>query len=235
MNLIWLITIKNNCKKSVVLFFLLVGMTAITACSGGSSSTATGADGSGSPNLLTGVFLDAPVAGLNYQTATMSGSTDVDGTFMYHEGESVTFSIGDVMLGSAPGDHIMTPIDLVPGAVDETDPTVTNICRLLQSLDQDGNLENGIMITELMQSEMTGRMIDITLGVGEFQDYDMEALFNSLNMQGAFSDGKNRVLRTPMQAQSHFRQMLMDNMGPGGSLLGPDQLTTGMGGMSQGN
>ena len=70
----------------------------------------------------------------------MSGITDGAGTFMYHEGESITFLVGDIMLGSAPGNFIMTPIDLVPGAVDETHPTVTNICRLLQSLDQDGNL-----------------------------------------------------------------------------------------------
>lgn len=218
---------KRNVSKnrnSIVLVLLLFGMTTITACSGGSTSTAPGVDGSDSSTALTGVFLDSPVGGLNYQTASMSGITDSAGTFMYHEGETITFLIGDIMLGSAPGNFIMIPIDLVPGAVDETHPTVTNICRLLQSLDQDGNLANGIMITEVMHSEMTGRMIDITQGVGEFENYDMEALFNSLNVLGAFSDGDNRVLLTPVEAQSHFRQTLMGNMGdmhPNDSLFGP--------------
>jgi len=229
---------RLNYKNYILLVVLLFGVTAITACSSGSTSTTTGVDDSGSSTVLTGVFLDSPVGGLNYQTPTMRGLTDENGTFLYHEGETVTFMIGDVMLGSAPGSHIMTPIDLVPGAVDETDPTVTNICRLLQSLDQDGNLGNGIMITEVMHTEITGRMIDITLGVAEFQDYDMEALFNSLNVLGAFSDGDNRVLLTPVEAQSHFHQSLMENIGsmnPGDSSFSPGQSETGMGGMSQGN
>jgi hypothetical protein len=109
---------------------------------------------------------------------------------------------------------------------------------LLQSLDQDGIPENGIMITEVMHAEMTDRMIDITQGVAEFEDYDMEALFNSLNMLGAFSDGEHRGLRTPLEAQNHFRQTLMDNMDDmhsGDSLFGPDQSETGIGGMSQGS
>ena len=121
------VTILNKYKKLTISFLLLATLVTTTACSGGgSSSSAASVD-----NPLTGVFVDAPVGGLNYQTATMSGITDENGTFKYHEGETVTFMIGDLMLGSAPGSDIMTPIDLVPGAVDETDPTVTNICRLL--------------------------------------------------------------------------------------------------------
>jgi hypothetical protein len=42
----------------------------------------------------------------------MNGITDENGTFMYHEGETVAFMIGDLMLGSAPGSDIMTLIDL---------------------------------------------------------------------------------------------------------------------------
>jgi para-nitrobenzyl esterase len=231
---------KRNFSKnrsSILWIFLLFIITTITACSGGSSSLTNTSEGDGTnnSNVLTGVFLDSPVGGLNYQTATMSGLTDENGTFMYHEGEAVTFLIGDVMLGSALGNNIMTPIDLVPGALDETHPTVTNICRLLQSLDQDGNLDNGIMITEVMHAEMTDRMIDITLGMAEFEDYDMEALFNSLNILGAFSDGSHRVLRTPVDAQDHFRQSLMENMGnimhTGDPLTGLGRSETGMGGM----
>ena len=212
MNLTWCITLLGKYKKIAFLFIILAGITTITACSSGSSSTVTSADGEGNANFLTGVFLDSPVEGLHYQTGTLSGFTDEHGTFMYHEGETVTFMIGNYQLGTAPGSHIMTPIDLVPGAVDELHPTVTNMIRLLQSLDHDGNLENGITITELMHAEMTDRMIDIHKGIHEFEDYDMEALFNSLNMLGAFSNGDNRYLMTPVEAQNHFRQTLMGHM-----------------------
>jgi hypothetical protein len=60
------LTILNKYKKSTFFFFLLTSLATITGCSGGSSSTATGIDNTGSSNLLTGVFLDAPVEGLNY-------------------------------------------------------------------------------------------------------------------------------------------------------------------------
>ena len=132
---------------------------------------------------------------------------------MYHDGETVTFFIGNLMLGVAPGKQIMTPIDMVPEAVDETHPTVTNISRLLQSIDWDGDPQNGIMITDAIRSEMSGRMIDFTKSMDEFDDYDVEAFFNTMHILGAFIGGENRGLRTPVEAQNHFRQTLMDRMG----------------------
>ncbi len=224
-------------KNTILLILLMFFLTAITACSSGSSSSSATGEGNNSTNstAFTGVFLDSPVEGLHYQTGTMSGLTDEHGTFRFHEGETVTFMIGNYMLGSAPGNNIMTPIDLVQGANDDTHPTVTNISRLLQSLDWDGDPSNGIMITEVMHSEMTDRMIDITQGTDEFEDYDMEALFNSLNMLGAFSNGEHRGLRSPLEAQEHFRQTLMDDMHFGNSSSGSGHSDDNMDGMSLGN
>jgi hypothetical protein len=51
----------------------------------------------------------------------------------------VTFSIGGITLGSAVGQPQLTPIDLVPGAIDATDQQVTNILRFVQSLDADSD------------------------------------------------------------------------------------------------
>jgi len=227
------VTILYNYKKLALSFLLLATLATTTACSGGGSSAP-----SASIDIpLTGVFLDAPVEGLNYQTETMSGITDENGTFMYHEGETVAFMIGDLMLGSAPGSSIMTPIDLVPGAVDETDPTVTNICRLLQSLDWDGDPANGIMITDTMRSEISGRMIDFTKDVSTFNDYDVQAFFDTMNTLGGFQNGGNRELMTPLKAQYNFQQTLVNNMGYMNSInpsWAPTQSGGGMGGMSQG-
>ena len=237
MNTTFRVTILHKYKKAMFSFFLLASLTTITACSGGSSSTASGVDNTGNSNILTGVFLDAPVGGLNYQTATMSGITDENGTFMYHDGETVAFKVGDLMLGSAPGSEIMTPIDLVPGAVDETDPTVTNICRLLQSLDWDGDLTNGIMITDTMRSEISGRMIDFNKDTSAFNDYDMQAFFDTMNTLGGFQYGEYRELMTPLEAQNNFKETLMNNMGYMHSVnpaWDPTQSGSGMNGMPQG-
>jgi hypothetical protein len=56
-----------------------------------------------------GVFCISPVVGLNYQTLTQSGTTNENGEFLYITGETVTFSIGDLVLGSAPGAPEITP------------------------------------------------------------------------------------------------------------------------------
>jgi len=62
----------NKYKKLALSFLLLATLAATTACSGGgSSSLAASVD-----TPLTGVFVDAPVEGLNYQTETMNGITD---------------------------------------------------------------------------------------------------------------------------------------------------------------
>jgi hypothetical protein len=210
MNKRFSVTIFYKYKKLVFSFLLLGVLATTTACSGGeSSSTATDI---GSSNILTGVFVDSPVEGLNYQTETISGITDENGTFRYHEGETVTFMIGDLMLGSARGNDIMTPIDLVLGAMDETDPTVTNICRLLQSLDWDGDPANGIMITDTMRSEISGRMINFTQDVSTFNDYDVQAFFDAMNTLGEFQYGEHRGLMAPLDAQYNFHQSLMNHM-----------------------
>ena len=74
--------------------------------------------------------------------------TKADGVFEYQTGEKVTFSIGGLVLGSAAGKEIVTPLDLVPDAKNASDQRVVNICVVLQTLDQDGNPDNGILISE---------------------------------------------------------------------------------------
>jgi hypothetical protein len=76
------VTILNKYNKLALSFLLLATLATTTACSGGgSSSPVTSVD-----NPLTGVFVDAPVEGLNYKTETMNGITDENGTFKYHVG-----------------------------------------------------------------------------------------------------------------------------------------------------
>lgn len=115
-------------------------LTTLSACGGGSSSS-----GTSTPTPLTGVFIDAPVANINYQTATQNGSTNANGEFNYLAGENVTFSIGSIVLPAAPAKARVSPMDLA-NTISPLDAQATNIARVLQALDSDSNPANGITI-----------------------------------------------------------------------------------------
>jgi len=71
------------------------------------------------PVASVGVFLDSVVSGLRYDADTFSGVSNSAGEFNYNPGELITFSIGDVVIGSAIAAPVMTPLTLVEGATDE--------------------------------------------------------------------------------------------------------------------
>ena len=86
--------------------------TGFSAC-GGSSSSGGSDSASADSDTQTGYFIDAPVEGLTYTTATQSGTTGSDGSYKYKEGETVTFKIGEVEIGSAKASTIpLTPVSI---------------------------------------------------------------------------------------------------------------------------
>ena len=97
-------------------------------------------------DTATGVFA-GPMSGLRYQTPTTTGSTNERGEFQYRKGESVTFLVGGLVLGSvagAPSVNLAQLVNRADGKIDRLhDPIVTNLARLIQTLDQDGSVENG--------------------------------------------------------------------------------------------
>ena len=104
-------------------------------------------------NVATGV-LAGPISGLRYQTPGNVGITDERGGFEYREGESVTFLVGGLVLGSvegAPRVNLAQLVNRADGKIDRLhDPIVTNLARLVQTLDQDGDVENGVTIAPIV-------------------------------------------------------------------------------------
>ncbi|MEO7421992.1 MAG: CocE/NonD family hydrolase [Ornithinibacter sp.] len=98
--------------------------------------------------------LAGPIAGLRYETPTGAGTTNDRGEFRYRTGESVTFFIGGLVLGSAEGAKRVNLAQLVPrvdGKIERLhDPIVTNLARLVQTLDQEGNPGSGVTISPLV-------------------------------------------------------------------------------------
>ena len=124
----------------------------------------------GSPNptppqstLESGVFDPYPISGLRYETATHSGTTNAAGEFEYAAGETVTFYIGEMMLGSTEGAETITLFD-VAGAEQPEDYTAyvnngaiyppraplynaRSMIVFLHTLDEDYDVTNGVQIT----------------------------------------------------------------------------------------
>ena len=182
------------CLSSVIVFGLM-------------TIVGTGSD-HGSPK---GVFVDSPVEGLRYESLFYIGYTNAEGKFKYIPGHTITFSVGGIELGSAVASGTLSPVDLVYGAVDETNDEVTNICIFLQTLDEDGDLNNGIRISEAIREVIEGSIINFDQTPAEFSaDPNVIALLEALNAAGVFTDtvAGDRALRTAEEAQRHMRATL---------------------------
>jgi DNA-binding beta-propeller fold protein YncE len=115
---------------------------ALTACAAAALLAACGGD---SPSKV-GVFVDAPVEGIAYRMSTgESGQTDSSGRFYYREGATATFSVDGVTLPPVAAKAEVTPLDMV-GATTPDDPRAVALARFLQTLDADGNPDNGIRV-----------------------------------------------------------------------------------------
>ncbi len=188
----------------LMVLLLMLSCICFSGCSngGGSSDNNVAA-------VQEGVFIDSPVQGLFFQTTTQSGLTDENGGFLFKPGETIKFFLGDLFLGQATAKSLMSPLDLVDGALYDTDPAVINLCRLLQSLDEDGNLENGIQISEKVRSELLTRQVTFDLSGFNFASYeDLKTLFDEFNENCVFPDCELRWLRTGTQALTHLRTTL---------------------------
>lgn len=160
------------------------------ACGGGGGGSSSG--GSGSTDAQTGVFQDREVAGVTYTATTHSGTTDAGGNFQYAAGETVTFTIGDVELGRSEGADVLTPIELVDGATASTNASVQNILVFLQSLDDDGDPENGISIEADVRTSFEGKSLDFKQSATAFSN----------ELDAKLPAGKNRVEHEA--ARAHF-------------------------------
>jgi len=196
----------------ILVYLILFPLVAIN-CGGGGGG---GDDGEGTtPNVNGGVFVDSKVGGIDFETDTQSGETDENGTFTYLSGETVAFSIGNLILGSATGQSTITPVDLVPGATDETDSTVTNIAKLLQGLDQDGDPTNGIVITDAVEDIVSDVTLDFEQDTDDFEmDQAVQDMMDALNDAGVFADVRD--LPTDAAVQEHLKDTLADLEGTDG-------------------
>jgi hypothetical protein len=153
---------------------ILSALTAlVAACGGGNDSPADAAAPAVTPPAAAaptadakGKFVDSAVEGLAYDCGGVKGVTNGDGEFDFVTGQSCTFKVGGITLGSALAKPMLTPVDLVPGAVDETNPAVNNMTRLLMSLDADNNPANGILVDDSVRTALASATLPALTDAG---------------------------------------------------------------------
>jgi uncharacterized protein len=174
--------------------------------------------------VLVGKFA-GPVAGLRFATPTCAGVTDSGGMFQYRDGEVVTFSVGALVVGAAPGADRITVADIVarvggnPGKL--ADPGLTNIARFLQTLDRDGNPDNGVTLTPEIHELVGERAIDFRYRLMSLpggpadpvqaftEDPVVAQLLDDLNQARVFTGPAPRTLRSPAAARNEVRRNVL--------------------------
>ncbi len=172
----------------------------LTACGGGGGGGGNGPDdGDGGTDQQSGVFLDSVVDNIDY-VATPSetdGTTNEFGAFNYEAGDEIVFSIGGVSLPAVPADEIVTPLDMGDG-IDHA--RVVNVLQLLQSLDSNGDLSDGIKIDEDVKSAAADEDLDF-----DSENFDTDAGNFLSNVAGG-----DATLTSEDDAKAHFRESLAE-------------------------
>ena len=123
-------------------------------------ATLPGCGGSDDPPAVDGTFLDSAVEGLEYVAGSgTKTSTDANGRFACKSGDTVTFSLGGVTLGSAPCGSLITPLQLA-GVNDVKNDKVMNRLLALQLLDADNDPSNGIKLSAEVKAALAARTLD---------------------------------------------------------------------------
>ncbi|MEZ8127803.1 PKD domain-containing protein [Enterovibrio norvegicus] len=201
--------------KLASLVSVLVATTIIGGCGGGGGSdseTSSPPDPSSpetpveSSASLTGVFIDSPVEGLLYTTSSgESGSTNAQGEFSYNAADMISFTLAGIQFPEIEASGVLTPFDLV-GNFNTRNPTTSNLLRLLQSLDDDGDISQTISldtdkINSIQQANLSYE--DLMLSTQEF-----EALLASHSLFGLPEES---ALISANQAFEHFEKTLSES------------------------
>jgi hypothetical protein len=164
---------KNNLLATSLCLLILSG------CGGGGGGGAT----------QVGQFIDDPVGGLTYSctsagsTQALTGTTDSDGHFNYIPGQTCTFKVGNVTLGSLsgiPADGKVTPQDVAGVSRAATAaPSALAIAQFLQSLN-DGTTNGKIVIPAATTTALSNvAAVTLVSSTGAISQADLQTVVAS--------------------------------------------------------
>jgi len=168
---------------------------------------------------VNGYYYDSLVTGVSYESSSAEGPTqrgvtgedDDPGRFRYLEGDTVSFFLGDTILGETEAKERVTPFDLagvdeeavggcdVSGALpNDEDPfrVVHNLAVLLQTLDADGDPSEGIEIEAEVATLFNGIDLELDQPWADFQtDADLGAILEEAYRQALFANPRELLAR----------------------------------------
>ena len=144
------------------------------------------------PEIGTGHYVDSAVKGVTYDCGNQHGVTDDNGTFTFEDGQKCIFTLGNIVLRELDPKELEDKMVVVENNIDNA--------RLLQTLDNDGDADNGIEITQNVLNTVTQSGQSI-VPVG---DDELGSFFQ--NIEGA--EGYSGAMVTIEDAQSHLSQTI---------------------------
>jgi len=187
---------------------------AILSLSGCGSSSSDGTPTSTeTPTVIkSGTFIDSKVQGVEYSTATQSGITDENGTFKYQDGETVTFKIGGINLGTTKGNEVVTPLDIL-GVTNAQSKNAVDMLVMLQSLDSDNDSSNGIQISTNTLDSSKSMSVDFT----QDSNIDINSVLTQLNID-------EDEIKSEIDAKKHFTESILAQYSNANDILTTDYL-----------
>ncbi|WP_373990420.1 esterase-like activity of phytase family protein [Duganella sp. BuS-21] len=158
---------------------------------------------------MTGVFLDGAVENLDYVAGTAAkASTSAKGEFTCYAGDTVSFSVGGIALGSAACAATITPLQLA-GVTDVKDSKVVNRLLALQLLDDDSDPSNGIKLNADVKTALATKTADFNTAADVFNT----ALGANLAAAGAKYAARSVDDSRRALVREHFEDTLASKVG----------------------
>uniref|UniRef100_UPI000CA98279 type I secretion C-terminal target domain-containing protein n=1 Tax=Psychromonas sp. Urea-02u-13 TaxID=2058326 RepID=UPI000CA98279 len=184
---------------------------------------------------LTAVVIDGMIQGLNYQASSgISGITDENGGFSYTAGDTVTFMLGNIVIGKIDMDNVSDNQVFLQDLAgvdrgDVNDEYVENMAVLLQSLDADGDAYNGIVITEAMRDAFSDDDFDLAT----ISEQDLVAIIEETGHVALSEDAAMEHVQDMLELHagldtSEFDERVLDEelVGYDGVLVGGEGIDT---------
>ena len=157
-----------NKKKHLVAVTMVIALF-FSACGGDDKTSSQETITSQS---FIGKLIDSAVKGVEYRCGKKIDTTDSNGTFLCHS-LPISFHIGSIQLGTLsklPFDNQVFPQDIIDVNRSEVNnPQVIKIAIILQSLDNDHNASNGIVIENYISNSFTEETILKNLSLDELK------------------------------------------------------------------
>jgi len=195
-------------RLTILCLFSLAVMAMWTAC-GDDDAAAPGGGGGGGGGTPSASFIDCWVGGLEYTTSStppVEGLTGNGGIFSSPLGETVTFKVGDIVLGSGVSGPCMNPIEIT-NSTDIFEYRPTNIARFIQTIDDDDDLTTGINIIEAVRTAAAGKSLNFNQHPDAFAaDSDVQQVVSDLTSVTA---ADTRTLVATDAARAHLRTSIL--------------------------